>query len=126
MRKMIASEISNKLAVKDGVLEVGGNVAVESPEQVGHYVDALHKVQCVIDESIGSNDPVVLVEGATKFIPIGDWMDISFNPDAQVPPIENGQVVYSQGDKMLYKQNGTTYYSETDGILVCDGNITEH
>ena len=66
MRKMIASEISNKLAVKDGVLEVGGNVAVESPEQVGHYIDTLHKVLCVIDESIGTNNPVVLVEGATN------------------------------------------------------------
>ena len=126
MRKMIASEISNKLAVKDGVLEVGGNVAVESPEQVGHYIDTLHKVLCVIDESIGTNNPVVLVEGATKFIPVGDWIDVSLNPDVQVPPIENGQVVYSQGDKMLYKQNGTTYYSETDSILVCDGTITEH
>ena len=126
MRKMIASEIANKLAVKDEVLEVDGKVSVESPEQVGHYIDTLHKVQCVIDEAIGTNDPVVLVEGATKFIRVGEWIDVSTNPDAQVPPIENGQVIYSQGDKMLFKQNGTTYYSETNGILVCDGTITEH
>lgn len=121
MRRMIPN-----ITVKDGVLEVGGNVALESMEQIGHYINTLHKVQCVIDESIGTNDPVVLVEGATKFIPVGEWMDVSLNPDVQVPPIENGQVVYMQGDKMLYKQNGTTYYSETDSILVCDGTITEH
>ena len=117
MRKMIASEISNKLAVKDGVLEVDGNVALESMEQIGHYIDTLHKVQCIIDEVIGTNDPVVLVEGATKFIPIGDWMDVSTNPDVQVPPIENGQVVYSQGDKMLYKLNALDIISDVSSYL---------
>ena len=131
MRRMIsetkAKVLDNLVVNKDGtIIEVGGNVAVESMEQIGHYIDTLHKVQCVIDEAIGTNDPVVLVEGATKFIPITTWVDVSTNPDLQVPPIEEGQVVYSQGDKMLYKQNGTTYYSETDGILVCDGTITEH
>lgn len=130
MRRMISetrAKVLDNLAVnKDGtVIEVDGSVVVESPEQVGHYVDTLHKVQCIIDRVIGTNDPVVLVEGATKFICIGNWIDASTNPDAQLPPIENGQVIYSQGDKMLYKENGITYYSETDGILVCDGTITE-
>ena len=130
MRRMIsetkAKVLDNFAVNKDGnVIKVDGNVALESMEQIGHYINTLHKVLCIIDESIGTNDPVVLVEGATKFIPIGDWMDVSLNPDAQVPPIENGQVVYIQGDKMLYKQNDIIYYSETDSILVCDGTITE-
>lgn len=130
MRRMISetkAKVLDNLAVnKDGtVIEVGGNVALESPEQIGHYIDTLHRVHCIIDAVIGTNNPVVLVEGATKIIPVGDWIDVSTNPDLQVPPIENGQVVYVQGDKMLYKLNGTTFYSEVNNSLVCDGTITE-
>ena len=130
MRRMISetrAKVLDNLAVnKDGtVIEVGGNVALESPEQAGHYVDKYHRVHCIIDEAIGTNDPVVLVEGATTFIQSDEWYDVSSNPDAQVPPIENGQVVYVQGDKMFYKENNTIFYSQVDNLLLCDGTLTE-
>ena len=130
MRRMIsetkAKVLDNLVVNKDGtVIEVGGNVALESPEQAGHYIYKYHRVHCIIDEAIGTNDPVVLIEGATTFIQSDEWYDVTNKPDVQVPPIEDGQVVYVQGDKMLYKLNGTTYYSEIDNLLLCDGTLTE-
>lgn len=130
MRRMISetrAKVLDNLAVnKDGtVIEVGGNVALESPEQAGYYIDKYHRVQCIINKVIGTNEPVVLIEGATTLIPVSDWYDVINKPDLQIPPVEEGQVVYVQGNKMVYKLNGKTYYSETDGILVCDGTITE-
>ena len=132
MRRMIsetkAKVLDNLVVNKDGtVIEVDGNVAVESPAQLGHYVDKYNRVKCVIVDVIGTNDPVVLVEGITHVeCAIDVWAETTnIDPSIQIPPVEEGQIVYVQGDKMFYKLNGKTYYSETDDILLCDGTITE-
>lgn len=130
MRRMISetrAKVLDNLAVnKDGtVIEVGGNVALESPEQAGHYIDKYHRVHCIIDESIGSEQYVILIEGATTFIQSEEWKDVN-STQHNYPPMENGQVAYVQGDAMFYKENNKIFYSEVDNLLLCDGTITEH
>lgn len=129
MRRMISetrAKVLDNLAVnKDGtVIEVGGNVALESPEQAGHYIDKYHRVHCIIDEFIGSVQYVILVEGATTFIQSEEWHDVT-STGHNYPPMENGQVAYVQGDAMFYKENDIIYVSTVDNLLLCDGTLTE-
>ena len=107
--------------------KIGHSIVANDDGKLGHYVDRYNRVKCVIVDVIGTDDPVVLVEGITHVeCAIDVWAETTnIDPSIQIPPVEEGQIVYVQGDKMFYKLNGKTYYSETDDILLCDGTITE-
>ena len=118
---------TDKITIDGNILELGGNVGVESIEQIGVNVPKYNHMDIVTDGQFTRptyNQVVILVNNATEITEVGGtWSNTG---QLQYQPSE-GQITYFIGSGLYYKINGQLRYIAFDkgGALDFKGDLTD-
>ena len=119
---------TDRIAINGNILELGGNVGVESIEQIGVNVPKYNHMNIVTDSQFTRptyNQVVILVENATEITEVGGtWSNTGA---LQYQPSE-GEITYFIGSGLYYKLNGQLRYIAFDkgGALNIKGDLTDN
>ena len=136
MRRMITAKqakglekLNNNIVInEDGTLvEVGGNIAVESIEQVGYMVDEERIIQFECDNA-NEQPPIfpdtLIARNVSKVVNMSSYGEtITFaNPQTQY----GDNVVFSYNGAVYWVINGTCYCNSSDGSHIkVDGELVD-
>lgn len=120
MRKMISTKkakVLDNLAVNDNgtIIEVGGNIALESIEQLGTMQDV--NITSFLKPASSESTFGSLATGCSDFEPVGSWNN------GNIPPIDS--YCNNAGDVGFINLGGSIYYIYNDGTKHYKNNYSD-
>lgn len=117
---------TDKITTDGNILELGGNVGVESIEQIGVNVPKYNYMDVVTDTQfkVPTQPLFILAKNVTEVTEVsGVWSDTS--PSPYNPP--EGSIVYFNDSGLFYKINGQKRFIafDSNGALEFKGELTD-